>query len=111
MPTEQAEPPSPASQASASLDPAAGARRPLTILYFAWVRERVGRPSETILPPASVVTVADLVTWLRARGPEYLAAFARPEVVRVAVDREHVKPSADITRAREVAFFPPVTGG
>lgn len=82
-----------------------------TIHYFAWVREKVGRASETVELPASVSTIADLVTWLRTRGPEYVEAFAHPEVVRAAIDREHVKPSAAIAGAREIAFFPPVTGG
>jgi sulfur-carrier protein len=84
---------------------------PITILYFAWVREKIGRSKETVELPASVVTVADLVVWLRARGPEYMEAFAKPEVVRAAIDRSHAKTSATIAGAREIAFFPPVTGG
>lgn len=83
----------------------------ITILYFAWVREKVGRASEQVQPPPTVVTVADLVAWLRGRGPEYVEAFAKPEVVRAAIDRQHVKPSAPVAGAREIAFFPPVTGG
>jgi molybdopterin synthase sulfur carrier subunit len=73
--------------------------------------EKVGRASETVETPPAVQTVADLVQWLRSRGPEYVEAFARPEVVRAAIDRTHVKPSASIAGAREIAFFPPVTGG
>jgi molybdopterin synthase sulfur carrier subunit len=84
---------------------------PVNILYFAWVREKVGRASETVETPPAVQTVADLVQWLRSRGPEYVEAFAKPEVVRAAIDRTHVKPSASIAGAREIAFFPPVTGG
>ena len=84
---------------------------PTTILYFAWVREKIGRSSETVDLPAAVETVADLVQWLRARGPEYIEAFAKPEVVRAAIDREHVKTTARIAGASEIAFFPPVTGG
>lgn len=83
----------------------------IKILYFAWVRERVGKPSETVELPAGVETITDLVTFLSARGPEYREAFAKPGVVRAAIDREHVKPSAAIGNAREIAFFPPVTGG
>lgn len=83
----------------------------LEVLYFAWVREKIGRASETVAPPAGVVTVADLVRWLVARGPEYAEAFARPEVVRAAIDKAHAKPDAPLAGAREVAFFPPVTGG
>jgi len=81
------------------------------LVYFAWVRERIGKMQETVLLPAEVDTVAGLVDWLKTRGPEYGAAFARPEVIRAALDQRHVKPSAAIAGAREIAFFPPVTGG
>lgn len=81
------------------------------IVYFAWVRERIGKAEEVLDIPAGIETVADLVGWLRSRGPEYMAAFARPEVVRAALDHSHVKPAASISGAREIAFFPPVTGG
>ena len=81
------------------------------LLYFAWVRERIGKPGERLELPADVLTVADLVRWLTARGPEYAEAFARPELVRAALDQTHVKPGASISGAREIAFFPPVTGG
>jgi molybdopterin synthase sulfur carrier subunit len=81
------------------------------LLYFAWVRERVGKAEETIELPADVATISDLLAWLRSRGPEYAAAFARSDVVRAAIDQTHVKPSASLEGAREIAFFPPVTGG
>ena len=81
------------------------------ILYFAWVREKMGRAEETLALPEGGATVADLVGWLRTRGPEYESAFARPEVVRAALDKTHVKPTTPLAGAREVAFFPPVTGG
>ena len=81
------------------------------IVYFAWVRERIGKAEETVDLPAGIATIADLVGWLRARGPEYANAFAKPEVVRAAIDQTHVKPAASIAGAREIAFFPPVTGG
>lgn len=81
------------------------------ILYFAWVREKMGRAEETMVLPDSVNTITDLVLWLRTRGPEYESAFARPEVVRAALDQTHVKPTAPLAGAREIAFFPPVTGG
>jgi sulfur-carrier protein len=81
------------------------------ILYFAWVREKTGKAEEVVDLPAGVDTVADLVAWLTKRGPEYAEAFARPGVVRAAVDRAHVQPTASIAGAREIAFFPPVTGG
>jgi molybdopterin synthase sulfur carrier subunit len=81
------------------------------LLYFAWVREKVGRSAEDVNLPASAKTIADVVAWLKTRGPEYEAAFARASVVRAAVDKVHVKPGAPISNAREIAFFPPVTGG
>ncbi len=83
----------------------------MKLLYFAWVREKVGRGAEEIELPSGVATVADVVGWLKSRGPEFDEAFARPELVRAAVDKVHVKPSAAIAGAREIAFFPPVTGG
>lgn len=81
------------------------------VRYFAWIREKTGLAEETLTMPASVSTVADFVSWLRTRGPEYEQAFARPEVVRAALDQTHVKPDTRIGGAREIAFFPPVTGG
>jgi sulfur-carrier protein len=81
------------------------------ILYFAWVREKTGKAEEYIDLPADVTTVAHLVEWLKVRGPEYAEAFARSDVIRVAVNQVHVKPTASIADAREIAFFPPVTGG
>jgi sulfur-carrier protein len=79
--------------------------------YFAWVRERIGKPEEEIDPPAAIATVADLIDWLRGRGEEYAHAFENPKVIRAAIDRAHVRPDAAITGAREIAFFPPMTGG
>ncbi|HRD77871.1 MAG TPA: molybdopterin converting factor subunit 1 [Hyphomicrobiaceae bacterium] len=83
----------------------------LKILYFAWVRERIGRAGETIELTARVRTVADLIAALKSRGPEYAHAFERADIIRAAIDHVHVKHDAPITGAREVAFFPPVTGG
>jgi molybdopterin synthase sulfur carrier subunit len=79
--------------------------------YFAWVRERVGKPDEEVELPPEVATVSDLVRWLKRRGEEYEYAFENEGVVRAAIDHVHVKPSAQIGAAREVAFFPPMTGG
>jgi len=84
---------------------------PVKILYFAWVREKTGKAEEILDLPAHVTTVAELMAWLKGRGPEYAAAFARGEVIRAAIDREHVKSTAALSGAREIAFFPPVTGG
>jgi sulfur-carrier protein len=83
----------------------------LKIRYFAWVRERVGKPEEDIEPPADIATVRDLVAWLAHRGEEYAYAFENPQVVRAAIDRSHVHPDAAIAGAKEIAFFPPMTGG
>jgi sulfur-carrier protein len=81
------------------------------VLYFAWVRERIGKAEETVEPPASAVTVADLIAWLASRGEEYAHAFERPGVIRTAIDKVHARPDAAIRGAREIAFFPPMTGG
>ena len=80
-------------------------------MYFAWVRERIGKPEEILSPPDDVVTVADLLAWLKARGEGYEAAFANSATIRAAIDRGHVKHEAPIAGAREIAFFPPMTGG
>jgi molybdopterin synthase sulfur carrier subunit len=98
---------------SAPTCPAAPAKAGATVKlrYFAWVREKVGRAEETIVVPDGIATVRDLVAWLAARGPEYAHAFERPEVVRAALDQVHVRPAQPLAGAREVAFFPPVTGG
>ena len=83
----------------------------MKLLYFAWVRERIGKPEEEIEPPAGVATVGDLMNWLARRGEEYAYAFENPRVIRAAIDRAHVKADAVIAGAREIAFFPPMTGG
>ena len=83
----------------------------MRVLYFAWVKEKAGIAAEEIDPPKSVTTVAELIVWLKARGPEFANAFARSEVIRAAIDRTHVRHDAKIIGAREIAFFPPVTGG
>jgi sulfur-carrier protein len=83
----------------------------LKIRYFAWVRERVGKAEEDIDLPAGIATVGELMSWLSARGEEYAYAFENPKVVRAAIDRAHVRVDAAIAGAREIAFFPPMTGG
>ena len=84
---------------------------PLTVLYFAWVKEKVGRGEETLTPPAQVATVAGLMDWLATLSPGHAAAFADRRMIKAAVDQVHVSHSAPLGGAREVAFFPPVTGG
>jgi molybdopterin synthase sulfur carrier subunit len=81
----------------------------LEILYFAWLRERIGLPRETIQTNAA--TVADLVQELRAREERYAVAFADLAALRVAVDQNLTEFDAPLSGAREVAFFPPMTGG
>lgn len=83
----------------------------MKLIYFAWVRERVGKADEDVDLPAGIATVADLVGWLKTRGEEYAYAFENEGVVRAAIDRAHAKPDAALAGAREVAFFPPMTGG
>ncbi|MCV2874478.1 molybdopterin converting factor subunit 1 [Defluviimonas sp. WL0050] len=81
----------------------------IDVLYFAWVRERIGVPRERI--ETSAVTVADLVEELKAREDRYAAAFADTSALRVALDQELTEFSASLSGVREVAFFPPMTGG
>lgn len=83
----------------------------MTLLYFAWVRQKIGKSDEQIVLPAQVATVADLVAHLRARGAGYAEAFAEPKRVRAAVNQNHVSFDAEISDQDEIAFFPPVTGG
>lgn len=81
----------------------------MDILYFAWVRERIGQPRERVETDAA--TVADLVEELRAREDRYALAFADLSALRVAIDQELSDFDAPLAGAREVAFFPPMTGG
>ena len=83
----------------------------MTVLYFAWVKEKVGLSTENVNPPAEVTTVTDLMDWLAAHDGKHAAAFADRTLIKTAVDQVHVQHSAKLTGAREVAFFPPVTGG
>jgi molybdopterin synthase sulfur carrier subunit len=83
----------------------------MKVVYFAWVRERIGKAEETVEPPAAVRTVGDLIGWLSTRGDEYAYAFETPKVIRAAIDHTHVRPDTVIAGARDIAFFPPMTGG
>jgi len=83
----------------------------MKLVYFAWVRERIGKAEEEIELPPGVATVAELAAWLASRGEEYAHAFENPGIVRAALDRVHAKPEARLAGVREVAFFPPMTGG
>ena len=84
---------------------------PVEMLYFAWVRERLGRGSERVDPPGSVVSVGDLLDWLGGTSAGHAAAFADRDRLRAAVDQAFVPLDAPIAGAREIAIFPPVTGG
>lgn len=81
------------------------------LLYFAWVRERVGVAEEAIDLPPDLATVADLLDWLATRSPGHAAALADRSAVRVGVDQDFAGANAPIAGAREIAIFPPVTGG
>ena len=83
----------------------------MKLLYFAWVRERIGKTEEEVALPAGIATVGELMEWLAGRGEEYAYAFENRKVIRAAIDRVHVKPDAALAGAREIAFFPPMTWG
>lgn len=83
----------------------------MQLIYFAWIREIIGRSEETIEPPADVSCVEDLFAWLSTRGDEYAEALSNPDLIRVAVNREFAGSDTKIKKGDEVALFPPVTGG
>ena len=83
----------------------------MKLLYFAWVRQRTGVGEETVDVPHGVTTIADLIDWLKTRDEGYAAAFDNLKLIRAAINQEHVALDATIKDAREIAFFPPVTGG
>jgi molybdopterin synthase sulfur carrier subunit len=83
----------------------------IEILYFAWVREAVGLDSEQVDPPARIDTVGAVMAWLATRSDGHARAFADPSRVRAAVDQQFAPIDSAIAGAREIAFFPPVTGG
>lgn len=83
----------------------------MRLVYFAWVRERIGLAEEIVSPPVELVTIGELVDWLVTRGAGYAEAFADRSRVRAALDQEFVSMATPIAGAREIALFPPVTGG
>jgi len=83
----------------------------MKLIYFAWVRERIGKPEEDVDLPPEIKDVRGLLAWLRTRGEEYEAALQYPEVIRVAINHEHVDHREKIAGANEIALFPPMTGG
>jgi molybdopterin synthase sulfur carrier subunit len=83
----------------------------MKLLYFAWLRTRIGTGEETLTPPADVATVGALLAWLQTRGPGYAEALQDLSVVRVAVNQEFAQTDDPVKPDDEVALFPPVTGG
>ncbi|GLR68718.1 molybdopterin synthase sulfur carrier subunit [Acidocella aquatica] len=83
----------------------------MKLLYFAWLREKIGQAEENLTPPENAATVHDLIVWLRTRSPGHAAAFADTKLIRCAIDQEFVSLDAPLASAAELAFFPPVTGG
>jgi len=83
----------------------------MKLLYFAWLRQKIGRGEETLEPPAHVATVSELLDWLPSLGPGYEAALSDRKAIRVAVNQEYVGASHPVRPDDEIALFPPVTGG
>ena len=83
----------------------------MRLLYFAWVRERLGKAEEQVEPPAGIGTVGELMAWLAKRDEQYAYAFENAKVIRAAIDHRHVRADTPIAGANEIAFFPPMTGG
>ncbi|EHS48714.1 molybdopterin converting factor, subunit 1 [Rhizobium sp. PDO1-076] len=81
------------------------------LVYFAWVRERIGKGEEELDLPASVVTAGDLIAHLVTLGEGYESALQFPNAIRVAINQEHVEHDETIAGAREIGLFPPMTGG
>jgi sulfur-carrier protein len=83
----------------------------MQLVYFAKIREAIGRNEENVEFPASIKTIADAVNWLSQLGPEYAAAFSSPDRLRFALDQVMATPETALNAAKELAIFPPVTGG
>jgi molybdopterin synthase sulfur carrier subunit len=83
----------------------------MKLLYFAWLRGKLGKAGEELSPPSSVVTVGHLLDWLETLGPAYKAALSDRRVVRVAVNQEYAGSEHPVALDDEIALFPPVTGG
>ncbi len=81
------------------------------VVYFAWVRERIGLSDEYLKLPDNVRTAGDMIAWLSGRGDNYAYALESPSTIRVAVDQLHIEHGEPLGTAREIALFPPMTGG
>lgn len=83
----------------------------MKLVYFAWVRERIGLAEEELELPPDVRTAGALLDWLPTLGENYAHALERPDVIRIAIDKAHARREDALGGAREVALFPPMTGG
>ena len=83
----------------------------MKLLYFAWLKVKIGVAAEEVAPPPEVGTVAGLLDWLKTRGPGYAEALEDVSALRVAVNQEYARPGDPVSADDEVALFPPVTGG
>lgn len=83
----------------------------MKILYFAWLRSKIGCGEEELTPPADVITVGQIMAWLSTRSPGHAEAFAKPALIRAAVNQDFAGPDQPVGAEDELAFFPPVTGG
>lgn len=83
----------------------------MKLIYFAWLRTKIGVGEEEVTPPATVATVADLIAWLKTLSPAHATALSQPARLRVAINQEYARLDAPVAAGDEVALFPPVTGG
>lgn len=83
----------------------------MKLVYFAWVREKIGKTEENLALPSDVVTVHDLLNYLRSLGENYNEALSASALIRVAIDHAHAESEDKIADAKEIALFPPMTGG
>lgn len=83
----------------------------MKLLYFAWIRTKVGKTEETVELPKDVANVGDLLAWLRQRSPGFQDALGEASAIRVAVNQEYATPDRPVSDSDEIALFPPVTGG
>lgn len=87
------------------------AREAIRVLYFSWIRERVGMEDEMLVLPDTIATVGDMLGWMRGRNDQFAAALEFPDIIRVALDQIHVDHDEALGAPREIALFPPMTGG
>ncbi|MCM5558404.1 molybdopterin converting factor subunit 1 [Pleomorphomonas sp. JP5] len=85
--------------------------REVRLVYFAWVRERIGLSDERVRLPESIRTAGEMIAWLSERGDNYAYALESPSTIRVAVDQLHIEQNEALGAAQEIALFPPMTGG